>query len=293
LLQLRPLFTSAAIALVALASCDIAWNPALVGGAKRTAAESKGLRDVQELVARGDLGRAVDAAHALVADAEQKSGDVADAQQVLGLALAAADRPDEATAIAAKLETTAGDNVRSAIAATRCAYDEAQALQSKNVAAAGEKTTVANLAELDIAAGRHARAIERLEHALRLPHPEKTPPDVASTIDRQMTRSLAIAYLRAGRIDEGKARLKDIEAGELEDAALRTAEYAVREKRALRRAALALSGALLASRARDGADDPRLKDAWEAVLRAYRETPSPCRDALPDLAVVDRVTTRS
>jgi hypothetical protein len=278
-----------AAALALLGACDsFGWNPALAAGSKRTPAEAKGLREVQELMARGDLARAVDAARAL--------GDTAGAQQALGIALAAADRPDEASAIATKLDETAGDNVRSAIAATRCAYGEAADLQMKILAKSGEKTTVVNLAELDIAGGNHARAIERLEHALRLPSPEGTPPEVAAAIDRQTTRSLALAYLRAGRTDEGRARLRDVEPGELEDAALRVSEYALREKRALRRAALALSGAILAARARADAgadsDDTKLREAHAAILRMYGETRSSCHDVLPDLEAVDGLGAR-
>jgi len=225
------------------------------------------------------------------------------ALQLRGLALAMADRTEEAEAAASEIPSAPGGkisqmNVRAAVAIARCKFGEAYDLEMKireeRKDDRNDSAIESNLAEIDAAAGRLESAIARYRHVLELGAPPFYSSSNADAFLQRVRVTLAVALLRAGKDAEAKAFLPLIAEEEIHAAALKTADYALAENRAHRRAVWALTSAILIA---DAAGLPReaiapLRERMKQVLDAYAKKPSPCREALPDPLALETAKNR-
>lgn len=261
--------------------------------------------NVQKAMNDGDIRSALETTDKM-ADEARRFGQPEEkvmAFQLRGIALAMADRTDEAAAAAAEIPAvpgavTAGMNVQSAIAIARCKFGEAYDLQMK---IRGEKkddrndsAIESNLAEIDAAAGRLDSAITRYRHVLELGAPPSYSSGNADAFLKRVRITLAVALLRAGKDAEARPFLPLIAAEEIHAAAIKTADYALAENRAHRRAVWALTAAILIA---DAEGMPReaiapLRDKMKQVLDAYAKKASPCREVLPDPLALETAKNR-
>jgi outer membrane protein OmpA-like peptidoglycan-associated protein len=221
----------------------------------------------------------------------------ATALQRLGLALTAAGRLQEAEAVARDMDTletnARGMPVHAAVAFARCDFGEAATLQLKMRAASSagvnDRATEVNLAAIDEAEGRFGRALERLKHVAGVPPHPRSGSDFNALMASEI--QMAVARIRS-RLGENAGLSKLVDEQKRPDpvvVAHRYAEHALKSHKNLYQAYNMLVGGVLLEQDRNAPVETLQNSQQDLrnVLDSYRQTPSHCREVVPDPTIIE------
>ena len=188
-----------------------------------------------------------------------------------------------------------------AIAYARCDFAEATSLQLRmrevSPSGANDRVTEMNLASIDEAEGRFLRAFERLQYIAKAKptSPAKTNSEIDSALDSEI--ALATARIRS-RLGDKEALVEIMAKQTGVDPMLvanRYAKHALQSGKGLFQAYHMLIDGLLTVDAVRGSETTIASSQQELqkVLDTYRETPSPCRNVVPDPTMMEAPANRA
>lgn len=255
--------------------------------------------------AEGRIEDAIGIARQAASDPEIQSFPVVRQRslQRLGLALAKAGQLDQADAVAREMDSLPtklrGMPVRAAIAYCKCEFAEAANfelwMRAVSTNGVNDRPTEANLAAIDEAEGRFLRALDRLEHVAKTqPHPQSDP-KVNAVLDAEVP--VAIARIRS-RLGVNSDYAKVVSEQARPDPLLvaqRYADNALRSQKNVYQAYNMLVGGLLFAQSRQVAPETLepSQQQLHKLVDAYRATPSPCAQAIPDPTLLETPANRA